>query len=686
MSNDTQKLLDIIARQKRQIASLDKKLHEAQQKSVMSAVYLETILEKSPEHLYWLDKESRVIMCNDQQAHSFGLSCAKELIGMGVAEIAQLLGWSKDIASQLRQNNLEVLTTQREITVEETILIDGEERIFQSSKKPFYDKSGDVIGIFGISVDITERKKLELELQQAKEQAHTERMYLDNILANVPEHLYWMDKNEVILGCNDRQAQSFGFKDKSAIIGKSLQQIREIAGWDLAMINILRQNNKEVIKTKQSKVIEENSIYEGQYKTLLSYKNPLLNENGEVIGVLGIAVDISERKRLERELQQTKEQISIERNNFSIYLDNILANVPEHLYWLDKNEIILGCNDKQAYSFGCKNKSEVIGKSIKELGKNIGWSEQMIAAIHQNNMEIMHSRQGMIIEEDSIYEGKYKTLLSYKNPLLDRNEQVIGVLGITIDITERKKLERELITAKEQAEAANQAKSEFLMNMSHDLRTPLNGILGLSQMLHLSERDDGRKAYLRDILNSARRLLGLLNEIIDFSYIEQGTPLKNSQVSIHEVVQETAELLVSEIKQKNLNFKLNIDNNVPRLIQSDKMRLSRILINLLGNAAKFTTVGEIVMHISMLTEGTKTQRIMIQIKDTGIGIPQDKLNEIFDKFSRLTSSYRGVYKGTGLGLYIVKKFIEELKGSINVESQPGKGSTFTCLLPYVKAL
>jgi|GEM_PF-1111118 len=683
MAENTQQLLDIIAKQKQQIAALNKKLRETQRKAAMTALYLETILEKSPEHLYWLDMESRVVMCNEQQARTYTLSSAKELIGMGIPEIAELLGWDETIANQLRQNDLEVLTQKREITVEESILIKGQERVFQSSKRPFYDKLGNVIGIFGISVDITERKKLERELQKAKEQANTERMYLDNILTSVPEHLYWMDKNEVILGCNDRQAQSFGYKDKSEVIGKSIKELGKNIGWDKHMTSAIHQNNLEIMQSQQSKIIEESSLYNGKYKTFLSYKNPLLNENGEVIGVLGIAVDISKRKKLEHELRQAKEQISIERNNFSVYLDNILANVPEHLYWLDKNEVILGCNDKQARSLGFKNKSEIIGKSLQQIGQMVAWSQPMINDLHKNNQLIMQTGKGVIVEEDSIYEGEYKTLLSYKNPLIDKSGQIIGVLGITIDITERKRLECDLIAAKEQAEAANQAKTEFLMNMSHDLRTPLNGILGISQILYMNEQDETQKSYLYDILSSAGRLLALLNEIIDFSYIEQGTPLKLGRFSIHEVVQETTELLMAEIKEKNLALRVEIETNVPSIIQSDKMRINRILINLLGNAVKFTPTGEIALIIATVEDNAKASWLMIQVKDTGIGMPEDKLSEIFDKFSRLTSSYRGIYKGTGLGLYIVKKFVAELGGSINVESKLEQGSTFTCLLPYV---
>lgn len=349
MSNDTQKLLDIIARQKRQIASLDKKLHQAQQKAVMATVYLETILEKSPEHLYWLDKESRVIMCNAQQALSYGLASAKELIRLGIPEITQLLGWSEDIANQLRQNNLEILTTKQETTLEEAIFIDGKERIFQSSKKPLHDESGSVIGIFGISVDITERKRLERELQLAEDRANAEKLkysiYLDNILANVPEHLYLIDKNEIVLICNDKQARSFGFQDKSEVIGKSMRELAKNMGWSEEMIHRIHNNNTEVIQARQGIIIEEESIYEDEHKILLSYKNPLIDKEGEVIGILGVTVDITERKRIEEELISTKEKLSrVNQAKTKLlalagdYLTESLDSIPQLITYLQNKE------------------------------------------------------------------------------------------------------------------------------------------------------------------------------------------------------------------------------------------------------------------------------------------------------------------------------------------------------------
>jgi len=256
--------------------------------------------------------------------------------------------------------------------------------------------------------------------------------------------------------------------------------------------------------------------------------------------------------------------------------------------------------------------------------------------------------------------------------LIDKNGCVIGVLGITVDITERKNLERDLITAKEQAEAANQAKSEFLMNMSHDLRTPFSGILSMTSFLFEHEQDPIKKDMQDVVLKSARRLLVLLNDVMEVSSIG-GHPIEYREFAIKEVVDEVSELINAEIKMKGLNLLIDCPNTK---VSIDKHRITRILLNLVGNAIKFTHEGTIKVKIVTSTYLT------ITVQDSGIGIPQDKLDIIFEKFSKLKpSNQHHTYMGSGLGLYIVKKFLDELHGSIQVTSELGKGSIFTCTIP-----
>lgn len=529
-----------------------------------------------------------------------------------------------------------------------------------------------------------ELQALRKELNQLRKQADATNTFLNNIIAELPEHVYWMDLDGRVLGCNEKQARSFGFPNTKELIGKTLYDVAKSLEWDKSLADKIRQDDLEVIQTRRPKISESTIILNNEERAFIDYKKPLVDETGKIIGVLGISIDITERKKLEKKLKLSEKNAINERNLTNIYLDNILDAVPEHLYWMDKNGVVLGCNDQQAQSFGLTNRNELIGKTLEEVGTKIGWSKEMINAIRQNDLHIMQTGQGTVVEESGIFHGQFKTYISYKNPLRNAQNKVIGILGITVDITERKKMEEELVKAKEKAEIASLAKSEFLMNMSHDLRTPLNGILGFTQILEAQETEPHKKENLTHILTSARRLLNLLSEILDVSYIEAGMPIESNKFSVKDLFQQVEELMQTEIRRKGLEFKIQISENIPSILIGDKKRIDKILINLLSNAIKFTDAGIITFDVAAVQEQVDSVELKIVLKDMGIGIPQDKLEIIFDKFTRLTSSYRGVYKGTGLGLYIVKKFIEDLGGKIYVESEVGKGSTFTCLLKLKK--
>ncbi|MDF2867352.1 MAG: arcB 2 [Gammaproteobacteria bacterium] len=525
---------------------------------------------------------------------------------------------------------------------------------------------------------------LHQQFSQLKQQADITNTYLTNILVNFPEHIYWIDAEGKILNCNEMQAHAFGYSCAKEVVGKTIYDIAEHLGWDKHIPEKIRQSDAEVMQTKCAKTFEISVSINGKQITYIDHKKPLIDKNGQVIGVVGIGIDITRRKQIEKDLKQGAKKALHEKMLANIYLDNILACIPEHLYWLDKNGVILGCNDKQAQAFGASNREAVIGKDIFDVGRELGWPAEMVSAIRQNDLMIMETKQPVVAEESGIFHGEYKTYISYKNPLLDEKNEVMGIFGITVDITERKKMERELLKAKEKAELASQAKSEFLMNMSHDIRTPLNGILGFSQLLEAQEIDPTKKENLGYILQSTRRLIKLLNEILDTSYIEEGMPLEFIEFNSRDLFNDLAELMQSELRRKNLELVLEYGENVPTKLMGDKKRLDKILINLLSNAVKFTEAGTITISVSVLENTNTAVNLKIAVKDMGIGIPQDKFEVIYDKFTRLTSSYRGVYLGSGLGLYIVKRFVNDLNGKLEVESELGKGSTFTCILPLTK--
>lgn len=281
-------------------------------------------------------------------------------------------------------------------------------------------------------------------------------------------------------------------------------------------------------------------------------------------------------------------------------------------------------------------------------------------------------------------DGEIRWILDRGFPVFDEAGVCRGVTGVAVDITKEKQAEEILRKAKEEAEMANLLKTEFIRNMEHDIRTPFNGILGLASYLWEHETDTEKKELLGDITHSAKDLLDYCNNILDFSRIEIGSlPVIEKKFNLQKLLESIIAIEKPAAKFKKLNLHLDYPDNIPPLLIGDQYRLQQILINLVSNAIKFTKEGQVTLAAELVKqENPREVVIAYKVTDTGIGIPEEKQDFIYEKFGRLSPANKGIYKGAGLGLRIVKQFIDEMSGDIEVKSQPSKGSTFICTILF----
>jgi two-component system sensor histidine kinase/response regulator len=396
-------------------------------------------------------------------------------------------------------------------------------------------------------------------------------------------------------------------------------------------------------------------------ETVVSYNATVYrDEKGQVKGVFAAARDISETKRMLRELEATR-----------AYTRGLIESSLDALVTFDEKGIITDVNEQTIKLTEC-TREELIGSQFRDyftdperadLGVKSSFEEEKVTDYEL----VMKSKRGN------------ETVVSYNATVYrDEKGQVKGVFAAARDISESKRVEKELIKAKEAAEAATIAKSEFLANMSHEIRTPMHGVIAATELALNEEMPPKTEHYLKLIQSSAYSLLGIINDILDFSKIEADKlDIERHPFLLDEIIDRITDVFMSEAARKRIELLVDIDLEAPNALIGDPLRLQQILKNLVSNAVKFTEIGgTILVKVKESEKSADRTTLTFSVKDTGIGIAPKYLSRLFKPFSQVDTSSTREYEGTGLGLSICKRLVEMMGGRIWVESELGKGSTF----------
>ncbi|MCC9137763.1 response regulator [Pontibacter silvestris] len=367
------------------------------------------------------------------------------------------------------------------------------------------------------------------------------------------------------------------------------------------------------------------------------------------------------RKEAEERLRMTQHQLEFVISNTPMIVTNI------------NGDGIFKFASGAGFSLLNLNKDDLLGKAYYDVFAD---SPRLLNRVER-------ALAGETVQSIDETNGSY--FKAHHVPILSDNNSVTGVTSFAYDITESIINERELIQAKELAEQSVRVKEQFIANISHEIRTPMNGILGLTSILQKSELDNEQKKYLKAIQTSAQNLMVIINDLLDFSKISaQQYSFEEITFNINDLIQETVDLMDVRAKERNNTLSTYTDKKVPELLQGDPLRLKQVLLNLIGNATKFTENGGIKLLVHSIEERADNVMLEFTVEDTGIGIPADKLQAIFESFNQGSNDTTRKYGGTGLGLTISKSLVELQGGTIAVRSQAMVGSAFTFSLPFKK--
>ncbi|MCC6235514.1 MAG: response regulator [Verrucomicrobiales bacterium] len=616
------------------------------------------LVEAAPDAMVVIDAAQHIISLNRQTERLFGYS-RDQLVGQPShvlvperfhAEYETSLARLAALARQLPGTVVEGVARRR----------DGTEFPVEFAVAPIETPSRS--GLLCASLrDISEHRRIETELEDL---VAFQRALIDSI----PYPVFVKDVHARFLGCNTAYEQAFQ-TSADTLRGR---MVTDLTYLPTAQRERFHAEDLETLRTRERRSYELPIAFaDGRDRVTLYTVDAFSLADGSTGGLIGMLVDITDRKTAEEELRRQQR-----------LLQNLIDNAEAFVFVKDLEGRYLLVN--QHYVRLLKRPaSDLLGRTLHDL-----FPSEAADAFELGESDVLASARPLITETVASVDGQTRTFLAHKFPLFDSDGKLFALGGISTDVSAIKDSQRELAQARDDAEAANRAKSAFVATMSHEIRTPMNAILNLTALALDTQLTPRQRQYVAVAHSSARGLLALLNDILDFSKIEAGRlDLEAAPFLLRGLLEEVADSFRGRVLETRIDFGVLVADDVPDALLGDTLRLRQVLTNLLGNAFKFTERGQIVVRVESThpEPAPGTVGLRFSVADTGIGIPAEKRARLFEAFSQADSSTSRKYGGTGLGLVISQRLVRLMRGELQVTSEPGRGSDFHFTVPFTLA-